>query len=364
MAIYHWDEDLIKTTISNERKVHSLLNELYDVKDEELTALFNRNDSFRDFTRNFRLDYVNLARIDEDMREYICFLYEKAKLDEICNVEMPKVDIPDEELVNTVANFFYSLKDKEITSIIEDIVNPNSHQLKIENKTKGGNETSSLVQGRVIKGEDQDTVYGSFYKKGYEEDKVILAHEMGHMLSHRLFGQDINLYMKKFLTEVESYYMELLAGQYLGEECGMFKESLCFRANRLSKIFEQIWDLHIQYVMNTYILNTDHVEISRALQLQGYPREITEEDFKRYIRIPFGFRARMINSYLVALELFRITLEDKEKGIDTYKRLFRSDISKYKKLLNKFDINYLKDSTTLDCMIKENKALQKILLHS
>ncbi len=58
-----------------------------------------------------------------------------------------------------------------------------------------------------------------------------------------------------------------------------------------------------------------------------------------------------------------MTLDDKEKGLDTYKRLYRSDIDEYKKLLNKYKLNYMKDSSTLECMVTENKALQKILLH-
>ncbi len=361
MGIYSWDANLIKSTISNERKVDSLLCEINNVPDKEVNRLFNRKDTFQEFRKRFRIDFTDLANIDEDMLEYVCYLYESVKPNDVCFVEMPHVDISDEELVNTIANFYYSLKDKEITKEIKEITNPNNHQLKIDKKDN--NEMSEILKGRVIKGEDKNIVYGSFYKKGTEEDKVILAHEMGHMLSHRLFGQDINPIMKYFLTEVESYYMELLSTQYLGEKCDMVKEALCFRGNRLSKIISQAWDLHIQYVMNCYILNVGYDELDRVLKLEGYTETITEEDFKSYVKIPFSYRARMINSYLVALELFKMTLDDKEKGLDTYKRLYRSDIDEYKKLLNKYKLNYMKDSSTLECMVTENKALQKILLH-
>ena len=64
---------------------------------------------------------------------------------------------------------------------------------------------------------------------------------------------------------------------------------------------------------------------------------------------------------MVAIELFRKTLEDKEKGLATYKKLFTSDITDYNKLLKKYKLNYLEDDTTLECMLGESKALKKIL---
>ena len=359
MGKYQWDKDLIQSTLTNERKINSLTSELDNKTDEEVNNLFNRKDTFRNFKRYFRHDFVTLARLDEDMLEYLCFLYQKVNLKDLSEIVLPQHDMDDEELVSYVTEFFEDLGDKEITEEIKEIVNPDNHFLKIAKKNE--TELSTLLTGRVIKDENSKISYGSFYKKGTDEDTVILAHEIGHMLSHRLFHDKENEIVRVFLTEVESYYMELLAGYYLGEKYDMQKLALCFRANRLTKMMDNAWDMHIQYIMNSYLLNVNYKTLDKQLKEEGYIKDITEEDYQKFIKIPFLYRSKMINSYLVALELFRITLQDKEKGIATYKKLFTSDITNYQKLLNKFKLNYLKDSSTLDCMVEESKQLKKIL---
>ena len=361
MSTYTWDEEQIKSTISDDRRVNSLLNEINNTSDIEMVSLFDRHDSFRDFKKHFRYDFITLARLDEDMLEYLFFLYEKVNLKDLMYIEMPHTDTPDDVLVKNVKDFYDSLEDKQISEEIETITNPDNHLLRIVKKDKTNNQTSDLVQGRVIRDTDTKAVYGSFYKRGTDEDTVVLAHEMGHMLAHRLFYDKMNPIMQKFLTEVESYYMELLAGQYLGEKYHVEKLALCFRANRLTKMIENAWDMHIQYIMNTYLLNVNYKTLSKQAKEDGYVRDITKEDYQKYIKIPFQYKAKMISSYLVALELFRMTLEDKEKGLRAYKGLFTSDIEDYKRLLNKYRVNYLLDDSTFNCMVEESKALKKVL---
>lgn len=359
MAKYNWNIEQIRKTMDDERKINSLTNEFNGNEDKEINELFNRKDTFRDFKRFFRRDFVTLCRLDEDMIEYLFFLYQKVNLRDLAFIELPKHETPDDILVENIHEFYNSLGDKEISKEIDTILDPDNHLLRITNK-QINNPVSDLVQGRVIKSKEDKTVYGSFYKKGNDEDTVILVHEVGHMLAHRLFNGNENEIMKLFLTEVESYYMELLAGQYLGEKYNIEKLALCFRTNRLTKIFDNAWDIHIQSVMNKYLLNLNYQTLDKELKKEGYIKDITKEDYDKYIKIPLFYRAKMINSYLVALELFRLTLEDKEKGIATYKKLFRSDIEDYQKLLNRYKLNYMK-SNTLDCMIEESKSVKKIL---
>jgi hypothetical protein len=360
MAKYDWNINQIQSTITDERKFNALQNEINGNEDLEINRLFNRKDTFLDFKRIFRHDFITLCRIDEDMLEYLFFLYEKLNVKDLAYIEMPQHDMDEEELVTYIREFYDSLGDKEISTEIDTILNPDNHLLRIKNK-EVKNPISDLVKGRVIKSNDDKTVYGSFYKIGNDEDTVILAHEVGHMLAHRLFTDKENDIMKYFLTEVESYYMELLCGQFLGEKYDLQKLALCFRSNRLIKAIDNIWDVHIQYVMNNYLLNVNYQTLDKELKKEGYPKDITKEEYDKFIKIPLLYRAKMINSYLVALELFRLTLTDKEKGIRTYKKLFRSDISNYQKLLNKYKINYLNGSDTLDCMYEESKALKKVL---
>jgi len=360
MGKYEWDINKIKDSFEDERKINALSNEINNVVDPEINNLFNRADSFKDFKRRFRIDFLTLCRIDDQMAEYIFYLYEKVNLKDLMQIELPKHEIDDEILVKNIYEFFKELNDKEILDEIEKILDPNNNYLRIIKKEEN-NPVSSLVRGRVIKSETSKDVYGSVYKKDTDEDIVILAHELGHMLAHRLFNDKQNIFTSCFLTEVESYYMELLAGHMIGEMYDMKKLSLCFRANRLTKIMDHAWDIHIQYIMNTYLFNVNYKSLDKELKAEGYIHDITEEDYKSYIKIPFLYRAKMINSYMVALELFKLTLQDKEKGIKTYKNLFRSDIENYQKLLNKYKLNYLnKEDNTFDYMIEETKQLKKI----
>ena len=90
---------------------------------------------------------------------------------------------------------------------VKEIINPENHFLKIE--PKQDSDVGDYVGGRVIKGEDK-TVYGSFYKKNTNEDIAILAHEIGHMLAHRLFHGKQNPVTAVYLTEVESYFLAII----------------------------------------------------------------------------------------------------------------------------------------------------------
>lgn len=362
MAIYTWDKDIINKTLTDEQKKNSLFRELDNQYDPNNTELFNRQDTFQQFKRRFRHDFVHLAKLDEDMLEYLLFLYEKVNLDDLMYVHFPETNITDEELVQKVKEFYDSLGDKEISEEIKTITDPDSHILRIARKDYSNIETSKILQGRIVVEPNNKNIYGSLYRKGTDEDIVKLSHEVAHLLTHRLFYDKKNPIMNTFLTEVDSYYMELLAGQYIGSTYHLENEALSFRANRLTRIIEQAWDMHIQYIMNTYLLNVNYKTLDKQAKADGYNHTITKEDYESYIRIPFIYKAIIINSYLVALELFRMTLDDKEKGLSAYKGLFTSDIKDYKRLLNKYGVNYLLNESSLNYMIDESKQLKKIFM--
>ena len=69
---------------------------------------------------------------------------------------------------------------------------------------------------------------------------TILTHELGHMLSAFMFGEDINLNMYNYFCEVESYYLENLISYFIGEELNQKELSLALLSNRLSKIIDCI----------------------------------------------------------------------------------------------------------------------------
>ena len=358
MAMYSWDINNIKNNISDSRKVESLSDEYNNIADKETENIFNRTETFRSFKKQFRRDFITMCRISEEMTEYTFELFKKVNLKDLAIIELPSQETEDEILVSNIIKFFEYLGDKDILKQIKDLLNPNNHYLSI--KSAKDDQMAKIVRGRVIKGEDKQTVYGSFYKKGTDEDIVILTHEIGHMLSHRLFGDNQNPITQLFLTEVESYYMELLMGYYLGEVYDREKLAQCFRTNRLTKIIDNAWDIHIQAIMDSYMLCVNYKGLDKDLKKEGYIHDITPEDFKLYTKIKPIYKAKMINSYMVAIELFRRTIEDKEKGIETYKKLFTSDITDYNKLLKKYKLNYLENDDTFNCMLNESKELKKI----
>ena len=191
---------------------------------------------------------------------------------------------------------------------------------------------------------------------------IILTHEIGHMLSHRLFGNDINPIMKKFLTEVESYYMELLCGSYLGITLQEPILEASYREDRLRKTINEAWNIHAQYLMFCHYINSSSKVLGNILNEEGYPLEVTDDSMKRFKKMSLLNNARRVNSYFIALELFKLTQQDPEKGINTYKKLFKSNIDNYNKLLKKFKMNYIEDTSSFDQMVDEAKTLKRVLL--
>ncbi len=355
MSKYEWNASIIEQNVHDERK-RKFLNELINhTTPEEVSFLFDDKKKFKDFKDQFRKSFIQLSRISEDMVDYIFSLYEKVSMNDIANMEFPTNDKTDEDLVESLLEFFENLNDPQILREVRDIINPNNHYLKIENS-----KFNKTLNGNVIKGDDGKS-FGVFYMKGRDIDNPILVHEVGHMLSHRLFWNNLNPIMQQYLTEVESYYMELLYDWYIGMKKDKPTYSLAYRNYRLYKIMDQAWDIHIQALLNDWMLVPSYKEISKTILEEGYDKEITKDNIDSYTKIPLLYKSKMVNSYIVAIELFRLTVLDKEKGLDTYKKLFTSDIIEYERLLSKYKLNYLEDDSTLNMMINESKSLKKIL---
>lgn len=357
MTKYEWKQEEILENIKNTTKQETLLKEINDQRDDVLHKMYDRECTPKEFRRSFRNDFIKLAKIDEDMLTYTIRLHEMEDVGNIYKYGFFENGMTTDELVTIVHDFYHSLGDKDIAKEVDIILNPDNHFLRIEQgHTK---EINSILQGRAIKDENSNLTYGSYYRRNNIQDIPTLTHEVGHMLSHRLFQQDANPITQLFLSELESQYMELLSIQYIANNLKDPKMALCLQMNRLNYIFDQAWDVFAQYLLfESHGFSTG---LADKLKEAGYTLKVNDETIKLFQKMPLLKKAKIINSFMAALELYRITQEDQQKGIKLYKKIFTSKETEYKKFLDKHKINYIKDTSTLECMLDKARQLKKIV---
>ena len=271
-----------------------------------------------------------------NLYEYITYLYSIIDASSIKSLQFESYSSINEDfLINYIKDYFTYLNDDELIKIINNITNPDNHLLRLDydNQNK---QVTNYVKGRVFKDMNNNLVLGSYYIRRDMLDIPIFTHEIGHMTSGLLFKDSINHNFYDLLRETEAYYFELLSSYYLNEAYHIEDTTKAFRQYRLFHIESDIYNILIQDVIAKHPLRKIN---SINNQIKKYGIQIKKEEIDLLLINDTVTVLGRILSYLIALELVNITIDNKKDGIDLFKRLFTDSEEDIEKLLSKYNID-------------------------
>lgn len=317
-----------------------------------------RHHTYKEFKEEYKKYLTFLYQLLGDNYFYTDILHRRYKYDDVEKYGFLETDSTDEDLIEHTLDFYDSLGDEEIYLAMEKLLDEKNGHLRIQPY----DETNPIcieVKGRCIKPTD-GSVFASYYMRGTSEDLSIFAHETGHMLSHTLFGKDINPIVSGFLSETESYLFELLMNSYIAKELGLPDLALHLEANRTQKTIDTIWNIRAQQILYRQLGKKPNMtRLTKILNKEGLNIDYKDTDFNLITTFNLFELHHLLHSYLVALHFYKEMAIDLEKGIDSYKRFMTSKQQSTYGLFKEFNINYEEMIEQMDFMYQKAVTLKK-----
>ena len=350
---FYWDTDYIMQSKLSKKNKKIILGELKKELSKNDSALRTLDKiPLKELIRLYNIQKTGLDNISPELFRNLERFTQEVSSAYLTSVCFNETNITPELLTNISKEFYKQLNDPEILSIIEKIYDPTTHLFRIE-KEQDNKQISEYVKGRVHKDIDNGLVIGSVYTKGNLLDIAIFNHETGHMISGLLFGKDINPAFYYFLKEVESYYFELLIGYFVKDKYKLEESSKLFRLYRLSSAAKTVYPMKIQDLI---VANkTKDISIINE-QLLPYKIQIEKEGINESLRNDLYTAVGNLNSYIIALELVKRTLDDPEFGLYSFKQLLTSKKEDLKNILDESKID-ITDMTNLQNEVASTKTL-------
>lgn len=287
------------------------------------------------------------------------YLYQLYNYTAVMPYDFEHINITDEDLIERTLDFYSSLNDKEILDRIKYLLDEKNGLVRIE-KHDPNNPICNEVKGRCIKSLTSNDVFMSYYMKGTSEDLQIFTHETGHMLSHSLFGQNINFFIQNFFSETESYLFESLMVSYIANKLNLPDLALHLEANRTAKIIDIIWNIRVIDILGHQFGNKPNIKaLNKRLNKDGLLVKYTEDDFKEIATFTYYELNSILHSYLIALHFYKETLTDQEKGLYLFKKFATSKDENISELLKNNEINIEESISYLDTMYFKAQTLKK-----
>jgi oligoendopeptidase F len=183
-----------------------------------------------------------------------------------------------------------------------------------------------------------------------------MAHEMGHAIEHKLFFGKHRPITKYFLTETTSYLFELLMADYIANYLNIPIVGKSLIVNRTTETMDHAWSMKIQrlfYDQGEYNPEAVTQEMNNhGRMVQG--KNLTIENIARINKV---YYSKLINSYLLALQIFTKILEDPLEGFRLYRKIETDPEDNLDDLLQKHGIDYTRDENSYASMYNASKEL-------
>ena len=315
--------------------------------------------TLKDIKRRYRLADAYLYQQLKDDYLKTKYLHELFPYDAVMPYGFEEINITDEDLIDITLDFYKSLNDKEIYEKISYLLDPKNGLLHIQRYDKN-NPICNEVKGRCIKSLTSNDVFMSYYMRGTSEDEQIFTHETGHMLSHALFGQNINPLVQNFLSETESYLFESLMNSYIANNLNCPELALHLEANRTAKIVDIIWNIRIiEHIVHQFGRKINVNSLNKKLNKDGLNVNYSTEDIKDIITFTYYELNSILYSYLVALHFYKQILTDQEKGLFLYKEFSISQDTKLSGLFQEFGLDMDEMLSYLNTMYEKAQTLKR-----
>lgn len=335
MSTFTWKKDEIDKNLPNYLK-----NELYQEMDNEdektsLSYLAKHTDTFKDFKKRYKYDKEIQEKDLPDLKDttYTLAFEMNTNRYSITQYTLPQMTV--EDLIKYSIKFYSYLRDPDLTHVYMNyLINERAH-INIQNI--GGRNITKVIRGRAI-ANDSKNVYISFYMKNILTDIIEYIHETAHMISLKLYVDKMNPLISKHFRELEAYYIELLASNFLGIEYKSAGIQDMLILNILEGAYDNAYAAIIQDIVAKHFIMPSQKRVNKELKKIGLKEE--KDNISIFTRKNYGVAKDRYNSIMIAFDLFTNYQNDLEKGLSEYKRLLTSNISNIKELFSEFNITY------------------------
>lgn len=279
---YYWDikkitkqKNAIQELINNnqslkEEEIENLEIELEEIEDLE-SALFpdKKTSSFLEekyMDENHQLplaNYNNYLGIPTDIRNIIlgsidCF---KNYYDTYDSIELPQLNLSDQELVDMSDNFFQWLSNKNYLKLYRKYTNPSNHLLQF-----------FPLSDSFIRGITSFLYYPTYtpYFSIYRDHTIEDFHTLNHEIAHGIYSVNdfYSIQPPYYLKEVEGHFFNYLSGKYLINKID----------NRIIRTIEYLdWITQFDNIIIMYVFQL-------SIQLIENKKEITGDSIQRLLK--------------------------------------------------------------------------------
>lgn len=343
MASYRWNENTIEKYAPSNTIKKVLNNEYSGIKDTTSYAKYYDLSSFNAFLKQYRSEYAEIKENCPELSKYI----DELDVNFVNKTGRTSLKLKNElspsNLLDILNSFIDDLNDYDIKDEFYSIVNSNKSLLNIQKSTFENRKTRGYEARCIESGASLDT-YISLYIENEVQDYTNLAHEFGHAFEHRLFFNKQGYLIKYFLTEVSSYYFQLLMSNYLNNFYPGSEDLL---------IFDDIISLDLKIISNKMAANiyeNNRIKMSDLRKI--YKNNVVYSSdvnlLSRFLIESYRKSTSYISSYMIALNLYLETILDKEAGLEHYKDLIIDSDTDLIKFLNRHYVNFIEDNASFE----------------
>lgn len=366
---YNWD-------INELRKNRDILKEIYIGEPKSYTAAliieYNRMLSIRDEDSVFKnhnlvedLDYLindvyNFSK--HGTTPILELLFKSSDLLDLkkeYSLKIPKIYDNNETFRDNTLDFFREMTNKEIYNKACEVLNPENHILNIVNTNKNFNYAAM-------------TFYDEINNKRYigldRMNTLTDYHDLAHEIFHYVFQAGYINKPKKaifngtLLSEIEGSFADILAADYhkriTKDKDKNFQDlfieyNLMNYKSKLSKLLiKNSLMLDLEENIDKYIDEDSMLDMNKLNELDDIIFKFDNSEFifksiseiVRYTNQTQKHLTKYTLAFLVALDLYYIYLEDKERAFHLLKRIKNDKLTKeLLPTLNKYGITFMED---------------------
>ena len=326
MAKYNWTVDTLQLKIDELRRAYAK-EENEDAKNllaSDINNLETWVDAFYDTEKYDMEKYTDIFKLLKSNINSLAFLwndyeefYRETKDIKVREHIFHKSSLSKDDLLTLTHDFYKSLNRCFFGNFMKNFRLRRDHVAFF-------NEPDEVYCGESVKIKSTKEAYLGIGRFFTIEDYLTTVHEYAHATSFQI-NLNHNDYDKRAFSETAALFMELLAKDYYFEQTKDYDASV-YKINT-----------HLEYIINAETLNLI-IYLIRKEQLLGHEFTSTKEMRKQLKPSPFNNdvfddafllsgipHEEYLISYMYAIELYMLYKEDKDKALDTLKRIILLD---------------------------------------
>lgn len=335
MAYLNWDINNIKNSDFSDSTKKILESEMNKAGSERKINYFTY---LREHINNNRsVKHLNkaLPKLTETTFNFL----EQSLTAELFHFNLSQLVTP-EALLQSSMDFYAFIHDPELLSAYFKYLQTQSKNIRIQ-KNDESNPACSSFKGRCIASKASHEIYLSYYIHNNLDDYPTFMHETGHLLAALLYLDKMNPIIERYFLELPGYFTQIIAIYYYSIRMGKPEVFNLLINNLIADIYKNAIHAYIHQVVMKHLFKPSVETIEKELESLGYKGKISNVD--SYIIEDIFIKNDILNSFLIAFDLFINNKNDHERAFSEYKQILLSKNDDIMSLLKQHKITYFED---------------------